>query len=401
MSSIPKILIVATHPIQYQVPWFQALAKRDDINSEVLFLSILDAQQQGTGFGIAFKWDIPLLDGYQWSVAEEFLHKTKHSGFFSKYISDPISLLKNSQPDIVILTGWQALPLLQLLGACKFLKIPCVVRGESNNLKPRPIWVRLLHQQLLKLYDAFLVIGIANRLFYIENGVPEHKLFSCPYFIDNQRFAISAEHLQPQREEIRDRWQIHRSAVCFCYVGKLETKKRILDLLEALRLLKMRSTNYSIHLLIVGTGELMNEAQNFAKKNQLSVTFAGFLNQSEIAQAYVAADCLVLPSDYGETWGLVVNEAMACGLPAIVSDRVGCASDLVESGVTGEVFPFGDTVILSQIIELASGNILQLKQMGKNAHQRVFDRYSITQLIEGTLKSIQYLWVNRENSHLL
>jgi glycosyltransferase involved in cell wall biosynthesis len=391
MSSISKVLIVATHPIQYQVPWFQALAQRNDLKLEVLFLSILDAQQQGTGFGIAFEWDIPLLKGYKWSVAKEDLHKTGYSGFLSQYLSHPVQLLKDLQPDIVILTGWQTLPLIQLLGACKFLSIPCMVRGDSNNLKPRSAWVHLLHQKLLKFYDAFLVVGIANRLFYIENGVPKHKLFSCPHFIDNQRFAISAEHLQPHRDEIRDHWQIESAAVCFCYVGKLENKKRIFDLLEALRLLKMRSITSSIHLLVVGTGELMNEAQSFVKKYQLSVTFAGFLNQSEIAKAYVASDCLVLPSDYGETWGLVVNEAMACGLPAIVSDRVGCASDLIESGVTGKVFPFGDTVTLSQIIELASVDITQLQEMGKNARQRIFDQYSITQLVAGTLASIQYL----------
>ena len=75
MSDIPKVLIVATHPIQYQVPWFQALALRNDISLNVLFLSILDAQQQGVGFGISFEWDVPLLDGYNWKVAKDYLRK--------------------------------------------------------------------------------------------------------------------------------------------------------------------------------------------------------------------------------------------------------------------------------------------------------------------------------------
>jgi glycosyltransferase involved in cell wall biosynthesis len=78
------------------------------------------------------------------------------------------------------------------------------------------------------------------------------------------------------------------------------------------------------------------------------VTFTGFLNQSEISQAYVAADCLVLPSDEGETWGLVVNEALACGLPAIVSDRCGCAEDLALPLGEEYVYQCGD------IMELAS-----------------------------------------------
>lgn len=391
MSNVPKVLIVATHPIQYQVPWFQALALRNDIALNVLFLSILDAKQQGVGFGISFEWDIPLLDGYNWKVAKDYLNQTRFKGFASQYLSRPLQLLKELQPDIVILTGWQALPLLQLLLACKILKIPCAVRGESNNLKPRPFFVSLLHQIILKLYDAFLVIGKANRSFYLKNGVALHKLFSCPYFIDNQRFSDTYAKLISQKQQLRNKWQISLSKVCFCYVGKLETKKRILDLLEALKNLK-NSSNYDlIHVLVVGTGELMETAQKIVSDNSLPVTFAGFLNQSEIVQAYVASDCLVLPSDYGETWGLVVNEAMACGLPAIVSDRVGCGLDLVDSGVTGEIFPFADTVALSKLLDAAISDFPRLKVMGQNAQKLIFEKYSINQVVDGTVQSINYL----------
>jgi len=397
MNFIPKVLIVATHPIQYQIPWFQALAKRSDISLEVLFLSILDAKQQGVGFGIAFEWDIPLLDGYKSHTAKDYLKKTGFNGFVSQYLSSAMLMLRVLQPDVVILTGWQTLPLLQLLLACKTLKIPCAVRGESNSLKPRPVLTRIIHRQLLKIYDSFLVIGKSNRAFYLHNGVPAHKLFSCPYFIDNQRFLNTYHQWLGKKVTIRENWHIEASKVCFCYVGKLEPKKRILDLLEALRLLKMEAKHELVHLLVVGTGELMDEAKNIVIKNDLPVTFAGFLNQSEIAKAYVASDCLVLPSDYGETWGLVVNEAMACGLPAIVSDRVGCGMDLVENGITGEIFPFGNTIALSESIYLASKNALWLKEMGENARQRIFDRYSIKELVEGTIASIEYLLVRNGN----
>ena len=79
--------------------------------------------------------------------------------------------------------------------------------------------------------------------------------------------------------------------------------------------------------------------------------WAGFLNQSQLGEAYAIADCLVLPSDWGETWGLVVNEAMATGLPCVVSDRVGCGPDLVVPGVTGDVVPFGDVPALSAALQ--------------------------------------------------
>jgi glycosyltransferase involved in cell wall biosynthesis len=85
-----------------------------------------------------------------------------------------------------------------------------------------------------------------------------------------------------------------------------------------------------------------------------TASFAGFLNQTEISQAYVAADCLVLPSDHGETWGLVVNEAMASGLPCVISDHCGCAEDL---GIRGQnqIFPCGDIAALANGLTRLAG----------------------------------------------
>ncbi len=96
------------------------------------------------------------------------------------------------------------------------------------------------------------------------------------------------------------------------------------------------------------------------------MTFTGFLNQSQIVDAYVASDVLALPSDAGETWGLVVNEAMACGRPAIVSDLVGCAADLIEEGQTGWVFPFGDWRALSnRLLAIANAPSVLTEMSGR------------------------------------
>jgi glycosyltransferase involved in cell wall biosynthesis len=113
------------------------------------------------------------------------------------------------------------------------------------------------------------------------------------------------------------------------------------------------------------------------------VSFTGFLNQGEIAKAYVAADALVLPSDYGETWGLVVNEAMACGLPAIVSDRVGCGPDLVVPGVTGQVFPFGEVEGLAGIFAEWAASPQSVREMGRAAERRVRDEYTVQAATDG------------------
>ena len=111
--------------------------------------------------------------------------------------------------------------------------------------------------------------------------------------------------------------------------------------------------------------------------------FAGFLNQSRILQAYQDADCLVLPSDNGETWGLVVNEAMASGLPVVVSDQVGCHPDLVAQGVTGYVYPCGDTSALAAHMHTMCAAPGAAFLMGQAACQRVRQQFSYEQVVAG------------------
>lgn len=381
-----KVAIIATHPIQYQVPWFQKLAEQVDLT--VYYALLPDAQQQGVGFGVPFTWDIPMLDGYEWRVVPNRRPSPSLQGFFASSIPAIHSLLSESKPDVAIITGWHALPLLQALWACIRLRIPRIVRGESNGFQKRRFRTRLLHRLLLSRFNAFLAIGQANRDFYLEYGINPERIFTGSYFIDNRRFREQLRQLPDDRLAIRSGWGMPAEAVCFVYVGKLEPKKRIMDLLRAVD--RTRQTNSSIHLLVVGDGELMTEARQLVEDLRLPVTFAGFLNQREITRAYVAADCLVLPSDFGETWGLVVNEAMACGLAALVSDRVGCWPDLVNEGKTGMVFPCGDIDALAgKLLELSS-DPARLAGMGKQASAHI-NQYSVEQAVSGTLNAIDFV----------
>jgi glycosyltransferase involved in cell wall biosynthesis len=198
--------------------------------------------------------------------------------------------------------------------------------------------------------DRFLAIGTANRRLYESYGIPPSRMGSSPYCVDNDRISGTAAAARQNRASLRQKWNIPADAVCFLFCGKLMPKKRIADLLAAFERL-VRHADRAAHLLVVGDGEQRScvQAQVAALlvEGRPVVTWAGFLNQSEVPLAYAAADCLVLPSDATETWGLVVNEAMACGLPAIVSDRVGCGADLIVAGRNGSVFPMADVQALA------------------------------------------------------
>ena len=383
-----RLGIVATHPVQYQVPWYRALAGRPDVDLTVYYALLPSPEQQGVGFGVEFAWDVPLLDGYRWLELPNTARAPSLGRFLGSRTPAVRRVLARDRPDAAIVSGWHALPLLQATRACGRLGIPCLVRAESSGLRRRPPWMRALHRRLLARFDACLAIGEANRRFYRSNGVPAERIFTVPYFVDGSRFQEQAERLRPQRVALRREWGIGPDDTCFLFAGKLVPKKRLLDLLRACDL--ARHSERCVRALVVGTGETGEEARDLARRLDLPVTFAGFLNQSEISRAYVAADCLVLPSDYGETWGLVVNEAMHHGLPVVVSDRVGCGPDLVEDGVTGRVFRFGDVDALARVIVEMTRDRAGRLAMGERACRWV-EAYSADRAVEGTLEGAAFV----------
>lgn len=384
-----KLVIVATHPVQYQAGWYRSLAVRSDIELTVYYAMIPSPDQQGVGFGIAFEWDVPLLEGYTWRLLPNTSRSPSLRGYFASRVPAVGAYLDQDVPDVVLLTGWQAYPLIQSLRSSRARNLPVLVRGDSNILKPRSWWKRMLHRVLLSRFDACLAVGIANREFYLQNGVPEERIFAAPHFVDNEHFSRLHESLVDHRAEIRAAWGIEESAVCFLFAGKLTPKKRVMDLLAAFDIAARQSTR-ELRLLIVGEGDQGEKLREHAHSLGMPAIFTGFLNQTSMPRAYTAADCLVLPSDYGETWGLVVNEAMISGKPAIVSDRVGCGPDLVVEGETGWTFPFADVNALAERFLEAARDLERLRAMGERARERVSKDYSVEAAVEGTLRALEF-----------
>lgn len=379
--TLPRVAFVTSHPIQYQVPVFRHLAERDDMEFEVLFAMLPDAVAQGVGFGVHFEWDLPLLDGYKYSLLNNVSSSPGVTHFRGCDTPDIVDELKRWQIDVVVVNGWVVKTCLQTLAACCRLGIPCIARGEANHLRPRPWWKRLLQKRLVRSYDAVLPIGSANRDFYLSHGVPEARMFAAPYCVDNARFEHASQQALERRDQLRNQRRIPPDAVCFVYCGKLEQKKHPVELigafLKASRTVVGNGNSGPMHLLVVGDGELRNKCEflvsEFGRLNpgeDVPVTFTGFRNQSQIVDDYVAGDVLVLPSDAGETWGLVVNEAMVCGRPAIVSDLVGCAADMITDGRTGWTFPFGDWDALTDVLLKVSRIAGKLPEMATDCRSR-------------------------------
>jgi glycosyltransferase involved in cell wall biosynthesis len=382
-----RLAIVETHPIQYKAPLFRLLARHPEIDATVLYAMIPDAVQQGTGFDVPFAWDVPLLDGYPYEVLENRAKKPALSRFGGCDTPGIYEWLKQNRPDAVLVNGWVVKTCLQALWSCKRLGIPCMVRGEANLLRPRAAWKHALHRLLVRRYDAWLAIGSANRDFYRFHRCPEGRIFFAPYAVDNDFFAAQAAARASSRQALRDSFGVPRDAVVFLFAGKLVEKKRPLDLLNAMAQLPP-DLRPRAHALVAGDGPLRGECERLAREQGLSATFAGFLNQSRLPDAYAAADVLVLPSDADETWGLVVNEAMASGRPAIVSRSVGCCADLVVESDTGRSFDCADGPGLAGILANYLRDPALAAVQGRNAARRIRS-YGYDAVINGVVAAVE------------
>jgi len=378
-----RLALAATHPIQYQAPWFRALAARPEIELEVGFAWLPDATAQGVGFDVPFEWDVPVLEGYRWVELERSSSRPRLSTFNGLKLRRPGRWLAGR--DALIVTGWHSRALVQLTLAARRRRLPVLVRGDSHAGRRRPRTVRLMHRAWLRLFDAFLVVGSGNRAFYRQAGIAERRLFDCPHFVDNARFAAGSDSARQRRDELRTAHGISAGAVCALFVGKLEPVKSLGFLLDAVERARPRAPG--LELAVVGEGPLRRELELRARAAGMPVVWSGFVNQRELPERYAAADFLVLPSR-SETWGLVVNEAMACGLPALVSDTVGCAPDLVREGETGWVIAANDPDALATGLVRAWETRDRLPAMGAAARGRVLADFSVERAVEGTLAAL-------------
>ena len=353
MSTTSRLTVVMTHPIQYYSPWFRFIASDvSDLELTVLYASEPSPSQQGAQFGTDFVWDIPLREGYRSKVLRPTTADADFGSerFWGVNVSEVGAAIEQSKPDAVLVSGWHSITLVRAILACRRRRIPLLYRGDTH-LAGRgwsPLW-RARTRWLLGRFDRYLSVGTRVREYLRSFGVPDTSIHDSPHAVDNEFFAASARPFQvpTQRAKARSELGVSEDAFVVLLVGKLESRKRPEDLLQALP--RLAHVGKPAMLLVVGSGPLEPACRELAAELAVAVRWCGFMNQSELGRAYGISDCLALPS--AETWGLVVNESMATGLPCVVSDRVGCAPDLVENGHTGEVFSFGDPTELARALE--------------------------------------------------
>jgi len=381
-----------THPIQYYSPWFRFMTDNcPEIELTVIYATVPTAEQQGVGFGVSFEWDTSLLDGYRFVQLRQpdhsdYLHSDK---FFGLDVSGMGRAIRDSHPDAVVVPGWYSSTLARALVACRVHGIPTIYRGDTPLTTSRGFLRSMAWEArtrvMLSFFQSFLTVGQRNREYLEHFAVPASRIHFSPSCVDNEFFASAAESAATPagRARVRAKLGIPPERFVILFVGKLDDNKRPSDVLAAAAL------GSETTVVIVGSGPKDGHCRAEASRLGVHAVFRGFVNQSGLGEIYAAADVCVLPS-MSETWGLVVNESLACGTPCIVSDGVGCAPDLIRPGVTGEIFPAGDIPALAGAISR-----LRMKQseQGDFAEdcRRVVSRYTFSVATDGLVAAARSL----------
>jgi glycosyltransferase involved in cell wall biosynthesis len=349
-----RLAVLTLHPIHYQTALWRRLAQEPDLDLEVWYCSDegLDTADPVSGFGQAVEWGLPLLQGFRARFWRNLPLSRNPASFWCRVNPGVIRALVRGRYDALFVHSYHNFTQLAAILAARRLGTKVLVRSEPT-LKlqihaARRSFKGILLPWLFRQVDAFMAIGSLNREYYLGYGVSAAKIFPMPYAVDNAYFFQQRAVWAPQRERLKQEYGLATPKIIL-YVGRFQRRKRVLDLIQAFERLGMTG----VSLVLVGTGEEFAACRAYVSDRQLTgVHFLGFRNQAELPRLYAMADVFVLPSSE-EPWGLVLNEAMASGLPVVASESVGAAADLINPGYNGWRFPPGDIPALIQALRLA------------------------------------------------
>lgn len=391
-----RLAILTSHPIQYQTPLFRELAKNTALSPEVFFCWDFGVKPTyDKQFGKMVQWDIPILEGYQYHFLKN-LSPWPNSDFWGQINPGIISGLLKGRHDAILIYGWNSFTNWLAIITALLTGLPILLHAENplnqelQKSKIKLFAKKIIFRLFFSLVKKFLYIGEENKKFYEYYRVPENKLFFTPYAVENDRLRHQAGLLRDQKDKLREKWGIEKNSVVVLFVGKLIAKKNPGDILRAANLVTGRLGKDNLSLVFVGDGSLRSELEKELVSPRLRVHFAGFQNQRVLPEFYALADFLVLPSGLGETWGLVINEAMNFGLPIVASDLVGCVSDLVIPGETGYTFPLGNLRKLADILKIMVQDTSRRIEMGRAAAKKIAG-YSHAEDIKAISRALQNL----------
>ncbi len=376
MTSRLRLLVVSPHPVQHEGPAMRALAARDDIKLTVAYCSLPDPRlYRGAEYLTRGAFDDVPERGFSSIALRNRSPRPSLGRFWGLWNPEVGALLASREFDVCLVYGYAYATSWHAFAAARRSGVALIMSTDATSWSPvsevSAIKLALKKRLLPWIYrraDVIAVPGSAGQRFIRSLGISSDCVAITPYVVDNDTIAATAA--RADIAAVRTGWSVPSGARVVLYVGKFLSRKRAIDVLRALAV--MRTPD--VCAVLVGTGPeeslLRLEAAALGVENR--VRFVGLVAYDRLPEAYAAADVVVVPSS-NEPWGLPVNEAMVCGRPVVASDRVGSAADLVRDGVTGVVYPCGDTTRLAAALDGIIGDPQRAATMGRAARTRMDD----------------------------
>src|SRR3989338_5286273 len=316
MAPATKLLVFDSHPIQYRSPVFASLSQTIDTHVCYFGETFSGRRWWFREFDKAPAWNfnIPIKKGFK--------NETLQYNTPIQFIRRVHRVLIQERPTAVLVYGYYLWEHWLVFLVAKATKIPIIFVGETFTLGQNHVrrWLKKIFLPLFfRAINHIVTIGDKNKSYYESLGVSANKITPARYCVDGQFFELSATDAAQARRCFRKKHGIGEDDFILLFVGRLFARKRPMDVLEIhSRLFSRYAHLYSV---IVGSGELESRLRSECSHLPRAI-MTGFLNQEQIRDIYYAADCLIVPSEF-ETWGLVVNEAMHCAVPAIITETCG------------------------------------------------------------------------------
>ncbi|MFL6210390.1 MAG: glycosyltransferase family 4 protein [Pyrinomonadaceae bacterium] len=390
-----QALLVSAHPIQNAQP-MRLMAGDARVDVLTAYCSLPEARLwQDPEQRTREAFDIPVLDGYKWQQMRNYSPRPRLGKFYGLINPGVIKLV--SESDCCVVYGHAYVSFWLAIITAKLRGKPLLLGTDATYLESQygGSWKAAIKKKVLpflynRIADLVLVPSTAAKRFICSLGVAADRVALTPYVVDNDYIADIAA--STDIKAIRQKWQIPAEGIVAVFCAKFLARKRPQDALQAFAQADVPNS----FLLMVGDGPLGEELRREAKRLRIEerVRFTGMVKYSHLPALYAASDLLVFPSGH-EPYGLPVNEAMICGIPVVVSDRVGAGLDLVENGRTGFVYPSGDVDALASILRKVLADRELLKKMGAAARLRI-SNWSPRENAEATILAVEKAIIARQ-----
>jgi len=357
-----KRLILITNIIApYRIPVFNYLTMSNDVNLKVIFLSETEGNKRWKSYKNEINFDYKILRNVRFYIQSKEMPVYFNWGLWQE--------LRKFKPDAICVCGYHYLATIEALIYAKLTNISITLWAGSHLLSgfiKNPM-SNFYKRKIIPQFDSYITYGTAAREQIIHYGAKPEKIIVGCNTVDVKWFMNKCNKIQDSEiNQVKEKYPPQN----ILYIGEFIQRKAMINLIAAFEKLDMDN----VGLILIGEGKEKNKYLKYiGEHNVKNVFFEGFVQKEDIVKYYKSADVFVLPS-LNEVWGLVVNEAMACGLPVISSKLAGVTQDLVKNGLNGYDFNPYDIDELTEKLKFIMGNDELRKKLGVESLEIIKDK---------------------------